>query len=190
MSTVEAKPITAEQFLRMPDLGPCELIRGRIVPMNPPGWRHGRIGSRIDFLVNLYLEDNDIGRTAILDAGVVTERDPDSVRGADVMYHSYQRLPRDQEPEHYPELPPEIIWEVRSPGDRQKKVLEKVAEYLNAGVLVVCVVDPQRKCFTTYYPDQPEQTIGIGEVWTSPDILPGLELPVERVLGKLELEGE
>jgi Uma2 family endonuclease len=184
MSTVDAKPITAAEFLQMPDMGRCELIRGKIVTMNPPGWRHGRIGSRIDFLVNIYLEDHDIGRTAILDTGVVTEREPDTVRGADVMYHSYQRLPKEKEPDDYPELPPEIIWEVRSPGDREKKVLKKIAEYLNAGVLVVCVVDPQRRCFTTYYPDQPEHRIGAGEVWTAPDILPGFEMPVERVLGK------
>jgi Uma2 family endonuclease len=181
MSTVDVKTITAAEFLNMPDMGACELVRGRIVPMNPPGLRHGRIGSRIDFLVNVYLQEHDIGQTAILDTGVVTERDPDTVRGADVMFHSYQRMPRDVEPDDYPEVPPEIIWEVLSPHDRRQKVLAKVAEYLEAGVLIVCVVDPKRRCFTSYFPDRPEETLQMGQSWQAPEILPGFELPLEKV---------
>ena len=59
-----------------------------------------------------------------------------------------------------------------------------VAEYLEAGVLVVCVVDPKRQCFVTYYPDRPEETIGMGEVWRAAEILPGFEMPVQRVFGR------
>src|SRR5438045_3073694 len=121
MSTVETRPITAKEFWEMGDLGPCELVRGKIVPMSPPGWRHGRIAGRIFAILDRYLEDHDIGRGVVNDSGVVTESDPDTVRGADVMYHSYQRLPKDQEPDDYPELPPEIVWEVMSPGDRWPK---------------------------------------------------------------------
>lgn len=181
MSTVDVKPITAAEFFKLPDMGPCELIRGRIVPMNPPGFRHGRVGARICFLLELYLENNDIGRAATLDAGVVTEHDPDTVRGADVLYYSYERLPADEDPEDYPELPPEIIWEVLSPGNVHSKMLAKVGEYLEAGVRVVCVVDPERKTFVTYYPDRPEEMIGVGEVWRAESILPSFELSVDRV---------
>jgi Uma2 family endonuclease len=181
MSTVDVKPITAAEFFDMPDMGPCELIRGKVVLMSPPGWRHGRIGSRINYLVETYLEQNDIGRTAILDTGVVTERDPDTVRGADVMFHSYQRMPRSVEPDNYPDVPPEIVWEVLSPNDRRQKVLAKVAEYLEAGVLIVCIVDSKRKCLTSYYPDRPEETLQLGQSWQAANILPGFEMPLEKV---------
>jgi Uma2 family endonuclease len=181
MPTVESRPITSAEFFEMPDLGPCELVRGRIVPMNQPGWRHGRIGMRIGFLVETYLQTHDLGRISGLDTGVVTERDPDTVRGADVCYVSYARLPADQDPEDYPEVAPEIIWEVRSPSDRQAKVLTKVSEYLNAGVLAVCVVDPRRRSLTTYHPDSPEETIGIEGLWREPDILPGFEMSAADV---------
>jgi Uma2 family endonuclease len=184
MSTVETKPITAQEFLATADIGPCELVRGKVVPMNPPGWRHGRIASRIFALVDRFLEQHDLGRAVTNNAGVVTERDPDTVCGADVMYHSYQRLPADVEPDDYPEVPPEIIWEMLSPNDRRQKVLAKVAEYLEAGVLIVCVVDPKRLCLVTYYPDRPEETVGLGEVWRAAEILPGFEMSVERVFGK------
>jgi Uma2 family endonuclease len=181
MSIVDVKPITAAEFLRMEDLGSCELLRGRIVRKNPPGFRHGRVAFRIGHLLEAYLESNDIGRTSGLDAGVITEHDPDTVRGADVLYYSYQRLPVEQDPADYPELPPEIIWEVLSPGNVHSKMLVKVGEYLEAGVLMVCVVDPERKTFVTYYPDRPEETIGPGQIWRAESILSGFELSVDRV---------
>jgi Uma2 family endonuclease len=184
MASVETKLITAEEYLRMPDQGPCELVRGRIVPMNQPGWRHGNIVWRISYQIGAFLDANDVGRAASNDSGVVTARDPDTVRGADILFYSYARLPADQDPENYPELAPEIVWEVLSPTDRWKNVLIKVGEYLEAGVLVVCVIDPKRQCLVSYYPDCPEETLNVGEVWREPTILPGFELPVERVFGK------
>jgi hypothetical protein len=33
--------ITGEELLRMGEIGPCELIDGRIVPMSPTGGRYG-----------------------------------------------------------------------------------------------------------------------------------------------------
>lgn len=181
MSIASSSLITAEQFWQMPDMGPCELVKGRVVSVSPPGWRHGRIAIRIGQLLENYLDGNDIGRTSGLDTGVVTERDPDTVRGADLCYHSYARLPVELDPADYPAVSPEIIWEVRSPSDRWTKVLGKAHEYLEADVLVVCIVDPERQCFVTYYPDRPDETLPLGAVWTEPTILPGFELSVEKV---------
>ena len=40
-----------------------------------------------------FVEEHDLGRVMSNDSGVITERDPDTVRGADVAYYSYARLP-------------------------------------------------------------------------------------------------
>lgn len=184
MSIAETRLLSVEEFRTMPDLGPCELVRGKVVLMNPPGWRHGYIAGRITHSLVGFLDEHDIGRWSGLDCGVITEHDPDSVRGADVCFYSYERLPRDVEPDDYPELPPEIIWEVLSPGNRWKDILAKVSEYLEAGVMQVCIVDPKRRCLVTYYPDRPEETIGEEGVWRAEDILPGFELAVKKVFVK------
>ncbi|HXV99690.1 MAG TPA: Uma2 family endonuclease, partial [Anaerolineae bacterium] len=39
----ETKLISGEELLVMGDIGPCELIDGRIVPMSPTGGEHGYI---------------------------------------------------------------------------------------------------------------------------------------------------
>lgn len=182
MSTAGTRLITAEEFYQLPDDGiPRELVRGEIVVMNVPGFRHGNVCARIGAALGSYLERHDIGDFTCNDSGMVTERNPDSVRGPDVAYFSYQRLPKEYNPETYPNVAPEIVWEVMSPWDRWKDLLGKVHEYLQANVLVVCVIDPERQQFVTYYPDRPEERINLGDVWREPAILPEFELPLEKV---------
>jgi Uma2 family endonuclease len=181
MATTEAL-LTAEEFLLLPDTGrPMELVRGRIVMMNVPYYRHGKICGRIVRIVGNFVEEGDLGTVISNDAGVITERGPDSVRGADVAYYSYQRVPKDADPDGYPEVAPEIVFEVRSPSDRSKPVQEKLAEYLNAGVLVVCVVEPADQSVDVHYPGRPVATLTIDQELVFPEILPGFSLPLQRL---------
>jgi Uma2 family endonuclease len=174
--------LTAEEFFVLPDDGRrTELIRGRIVAMNMPGFRHGEICSNIIHQLRNFLDAHPLGRVTGNDSGVVTERDPDSVRGADVAYYSFERLPKGKHPQGYPEVPPELVFEVRSPSDRWSEVLEKVAEYLKAGVPVVCAVEPSDQTVTVYSPDRPEQTLTIDQELRDISFLPGFALPVARI---------
>src|SRR5690348_12208093 len=143
MATAEAL-LTAQEYWLLPDDGrPTELVRGRIVPMNMPSPRHGQICSKIDRLLGNFAEEHNLGHVVCNDAGVITERDPDTVRDPDVAFYSYGRVPRGRLPEGYLPVVPELVFEVRSPSDRWSEILTKVAEYLEAGVGTVCVLDPQ-----------------------------------------------
>src|SRR5438552_2349446 len=134
--------LSAEQYLQLPDRGvPTELVRGRVVEMNVPAPRHGQICSKVDRIVGNYAEEHGLGHVVTNDSGVLTEHDPDTVRGADVAFYSYSRVPRGKLSSGYLDTVPELVFEVRSPTDRWRKVLAKVLEYLEAGVSVVCVLD-------------------------------------------------
>ena len=39
--------ISGEELFRRPDLEPCELVEGRIVPMVPTGYVHGELELRL-----------------------------------------------------------------------------------------------------------------------------------------------
>jgi Uma2 family endonuclease len=144
-ATAEAL-LTAEQFAQRPDPGyPEELVRGRIVPMPHPNRRHGQICSKAVRIFGNYVEEHDLGHVLSNDGGVITERDPDTVRGADVAFYSFERLPRGPLPASYGPEMPELVVEVRSPSDRWPKVLAKVVEYLEAGVSFVVVLDDERR---------------------------------------------
>jgi Uma2 family endonuclease len=178
--------ITADEFLRMPDNGqPMELERGRIVMMSRPGGRHGWICNRVGRSFGDFADDHDLGFVFNNDSGVVTERDPDSVRGPDVAYFSYARMPKESgPPEGYPAVAPEIIVEVLSPNDRWSTMLRRVSEFLSAGTLVVCVLDPRRRQARLYFADAAEITLAEQDEITFPEILPGFAARVADLLGK------
>jgi Uma2 family endonuclease len=181
MATVAEKLLTAEEFALMPDPGyPTELVRGRIVEMPPPKPQHGRICLRVGSLLDRYLEGDDRGLAFGNDTGVITERGPDSLRGADVSFYSYERVPRGSSLEDYFEVAPELVFEVLSPSDRWPKVLGKVAEYLEAGVMLVCVLDPGSKEAHLYRPDRRVEILSPDDEWSAPELLGEFRVPVRR----------
>jgi Uma2 family endonuclease len=173
MATIEETLLTAEEYSQLPDLGyPTELVRSRIVRTNVPAFQHGKFCGRISVTLGRYVDDQDLGHVLTNDAGVITERGPD------VSFYSYSRVPKDAEVRGYPAVAPEVVFEVRSPGDRWPKLLEKAGEYLNAGVLAVYVVDPHAETVTMFDADQPGKTLGTDDELTFPEPLAGLRLPV------------
>jgi Uma2 family endonuclease len=174
MSTATApEPLmTAEQFGKRPDPGyPEELVRGRVVSISPPFRRHGQVCSKADRIIGSYVENLDLGHVLTNDSGVITERNPDTVRGADVAFYSFDRLPRGALPASYgPELP-ELVIEVLSPSDRWPRVLAKVAEYLEAGVTFVVVLDDEHRQTHVYAADEPVRVLNSDSELALPDVL-------------------
>ncbi|MCU0872508.1 MAG: Uma2 family endonuclease [Pirellulaceae bacterium] len=178
---VAEQVLTAEQYFRLPaDGGVTELVRGRVVEMNPPGFKHGKRCARIAYLLSQFLDKHDLGHLISNDAGVVTERDPDTVRGADIAFYSYRRVPKKAEPEGYPDAVPELVFEVLSPSDTWARILRKVSEYLEAGVVVVCVVNPNQSKVFVYRSDSPAEELADQDEFTLPDLLPDFRVPVGR----------
>ena len=181
MSTVIApKLLTAEEFFALPDDGQrTELVAGKVVIMNLPGYRHGRVCNRIGRLIGNFVEERHLGTTLNNDSGIITRRDPDTVRGADVTFYSYTRIPESEDPVGYPDAVPEIVFEVVSPSNTRRAITVKTGEYLNAGVNVVCVVDPAYKTVNLHFPEQPTKELEGDTALTFAD-LPGFSLPVSK----------
>ncbi len=178
MATIDVL-LTADEYSRLPDLGqPTELVRGKVVMMNVPGARHGKVCARIAYQLMSFNERQRLGHVMTNDSGVVTTREPDSVRGPDVAFYSFQRLPPGDVTAGYPAMPPELVFEALSPSDRWSELQQKAVEYLEAGVCCVCLVDPQREIVTLYYPDQPPQTLVDGASLEIPGILPGFSVAI------------
>lgn len=175
--------LTAEEFARRPDPGrPEELVRGRIATMPPPGARHGKICNKVGRLLGNYAEDHDLGHVLSNDSGVITGRDPDSVRGPDVSFYSYARLAKGALPEGYPGVPPDLVFEVLSPEERWPRLLGKVSEYLEAGVSAVVVLDPDRRTAHVYEGEDPVRVLSESDELALPGVLGGFRVAVARFL--------
>jgi Uma2 family endonuclease len=152
MASVAQKPITAEEFALLPDPPDGtkqELVRGVIVTMPPPGFDHGLCRTRISGLLDHHARSKHLGRVTV-ETGLVTERDPDTVRGPDVAFWSYERLPSDQRPQGYPSVTADLCVEVLSPKKRLRQIREKMREYFERGVRLVWVVDPEDHTVMVY----------------------------------------
>lgn len=171
--------ITADEYLHMPDRGPSELVRGEVREMRPPSYKHGVVCVNVSMTLKLWARARNAGSVAANDAGVITERNPDTVRGADVQFISGARLPDGYPDEGYPAVPPDLAVEVISPNDRWAEVVRIVDEYLEVGVLEVWLVDPQNEFVEVHRPNQPPVRYEIGDVLSSDAILPGFQCPVQ-----------
>lgn len=178
----EAALLTAEEFFLRQDLdGQVELVKGEVIQMPPAEPYHGSICLSIGMLLKLHAKQHDLGHVFSNDGAVITERDPDSVRGADVGYISYAKIPKGPLPRGPLSIPPDLIVEVRSPSDRWKDIQRKVLEYLDAGVTVVCVVDPTTETARIYRNDRDEEQLKNGDLVTFDDVLPGFSVPLKQL---------
>ena len=180
MSIVD-KLLTVEEFSLLPDDGSKhELVQGKLVEMNIPRPRHGKIIFAIARVVGNFIEAQDLGHW-FGDAGVVTERNPASVRGPDAAFTSFARLPRDADDDDYFTVPPDLVFEVMSPSERWPAVIDKVSEYLRSGVRIVCIVDPVTTSLQLHTLDKASVTLSRDDVFSVPEVLPGFSCPVTEL---------
>jgi Uma2 family endonuclease len=178
---LESQLLTADEYGRLPDEGRLtELVRGSIVEMNRPFTSHGFYVGRVAMLLGQFVDRHDLGRIVAGDAGVITEHQPDTVRGPDVAFYSFQRIPRGPLPQGYWPASPELVVEVRSESDRWKDILQKAAEYLIANVLTVAVVDPARQQ-VHLFSDKETLVLNATDLLSFPDMLPGFQVIVGRL---------
>ena len=174
--------LTAEEFARLPEDGRrTELVRGEVLEMNVPVPRHGEVCLNLGAALKSYLKTNSVGRVASNDAGILTERNPDSVRGPDLFFISNARLPGRHLPTEYLSMAPEIVFEVLSPTDRWADVFRKTGEYLAAGVEIVCVIDFDDESVHLYFDRKPEVVLRSGGLLEFPEHLPGFSLPLTEL---------
>lgn len=162
-------------------LGPCELEQGEVVRLSPGGMPHSRCTATIAFLLEKWARAGKRGRVFTNEAGLITERDPDSVRGVDVAYYSYGRLPRSELPEGFTDVPPTLAVEVVGKGQGWRKLLEKAGEYLRIGVDRVWIVDPGKRRMCVLQGDEPPRVLGGRQTLADADALPGFRCRVAEL---------
>jgi Uma2 family endonuclease len=108
---------------------------------------------------------------------VIWERKPDTVKGPDIIFFDEKRR-FDEVEKKYPEQPPRLIVEVRSPNDRTVKLVRRLEAFLRRGVGVAWLVDPEERTVTVYRLNQFPQAFDEDEELTGGDELPDFRCPV------------
>ena len=177
-----AGPMTAEQLFWRPDDGQRhELIGGELTTMPPVSAPHGRTVARMTQLVLNQLDKTGLGECYSGDPGFVVRRGPDTVRAPDIAFIRAERV-HEVAPTGFPEMAPDLVAEVVSPSDRPGQVTAKALFWLEVGVRLVWVVDPDDQVVTVYRPGNVVELLqGEDAPLSGEDVLPGFTVPLRSI---------
>lgn len=176
----EDRLITGEELFRRPELGPCELVNGKIVPMAPTGHLHGWMEAKLTGDLLAYAETTGAWEVLVGEAGVYIRRNPDTVRAADIFLISTERYTLCTSPS-YLDIAPELAIEILSPDDRWSEVREKIADYFSAGVDRVWVFDARQRRVFAYRSPTDVRQLDREQVLSDEGLFPGLSIPLSRI---------
>ncbi len=183
-TTTEARLLTAEDLLRLCSDGVRgELIRGVLCETMPTGQEHGEIAALLAAELVVFVRKQGLGRITTSDAGVWLERDPDTVREPDVAFFSAAKVPPGVRVPGYSDTVPDLVAEIASPSDSRREVHDKAHMWLNHGVRLVWVVQPETRTIDVYWPDHAIATLGDQDALDGLDVLPGFSCDVSAVFG-------
>lgn len=156
-----------------------ELVDGQIV-VSPAGFRHGMVALRLGARLLAFVEQSDLGY--VLDSSTGVRLPGGNVRSPDVCFIAKGRFEDERLPEGFPDLAPDLAVEVLSPDDRPRAVLDKVGEYMQAGVRLVWVIDPKAGRAAVYRSLTDVRELKGAEILDGEDVLPGFRCSVAEIL--------
>jgi Uma2 family endonuclease len=169
--------VTAEELERFPrDDRRYELVEGRVVRMTPVGYTHGRIVARLLSTLERHTRRTRVG-AAVTEVGFRLRSNPDTVRAPDIAFIRRERIPP-IDPKGFWHGPPDVAAEVLSPDDTVPEVRSKTAEYLDAGVRMVVIVDPDARTVTVHRRGMATVTLHAGERLDLDEAVPGFRCDV------------
>jgi Uma2 family endonuclease len=183
MSLATAVPLGDERLY--------EVIDGQIVESEPLGAYEAWIATELSGMLRTHTQQVPVGR-------VVTETLFDLTRWVgkkrrpDVAFVSYERWPRKNRipsTEAW-DVVPNLAIEVVSPTNPANEILEKVAEYFQAGVELVWVVYPSRQQVYAYTTPTAVCIVSRDEELDAASVLPDFRLRLSELFDDTELSDD
>ena len=182
LAPAKPKSLTAEDLLRLDSKGvKGELIRGEFCETMSVGGEHGEVVMKLGFLMGSVVIPGRLGRLTGSDAGVILERDPDTVREPDAAFISAARLPLTERVTSYYEIIPDLVVEIASPSDSRREVNDKARMWHNCGVPLVWAAYPETRTIDVHRADGSIITLRENDVLDGGEILPGFAVPVRDI---------
>lgn len=173
------------EALLMPEYENYELVDGELQE-KAMGTEADGIGSRALFRLEYWNQESKFGR--VLGPHASYQCFPDDtkrVRRPDVSVVSYNRLPG-RLPRGHTRVAPEVVVEVISPTDLAINVRRKVAEYREAGVSLIWVIDPDTRTVEVCRADGSANFLEAADVLTGENVLPNFACRVAELFTSVD----
>ncbi len=180
MTTIQT--ITADELLQQPDDGfRYELVKGELVKMAPAGSEHGKLAMRVGWRLAQHVESQNLGNVYAAETGFQLASNPDTVRAPDVAFVRQERVAEAGEVRGFWPGAPDLAVEVVSPGDTYAEVEDKVLDWLDAGTLMVAVVNPRQRTVTIYRSRADIVILTRDDLLDGNNVVPGWILPIREL---------
>lgn len=176
--------LSDEQFYQLcmhnPDLVFERDARGALILMSPVGGESGN--SELEFGIDLgnWNRRTQLGKvfssSTIFNLPGGGSRSPDA---AWVELSRWQALTPEQR-QKFPPIAPDFVMELRSPSDRLATLQEKMQEYMDSGVRLGWLIDPQMQQVEIYRQAQAKEVKSFPADVSGEDVLPGFSLSLLR----------
>ena len=176
--------LSDEQFYRL-----CQVnqdwqlertAKGELIVMPPVGGVSG--GREADLISLLWLWNHQTGRGKVFSSSTIFrlpnggDRSPDA---AWINLHRWQSLSREEQ-EKFPPICPDFVIELRSRTDSLETLQEKMQEYLDSGLKLGWLINPQQQQVEIYRPDQPVEIKELPTDLSGEAVLSGFSLSLPR----------
>src|SRR5437899_5498889 len=139
-------------------------------------------------LINQFVIPNNLGYVTG-EAGFY-ELPGGTVRGPDVSFTSWDRLPGRRRPaEPIPLGGPEFVVEVLSPSNTKREMALKRDEYFRGGVRLVWELDPRQRTVRVYTALDHYQDFTAADTISGDPVLPGFTLSLHDLFAELDRHG-
>ncbi len=144
---------TMAEFLALPDHDLYELVDGELAEVHVSNLS-SLVGGEMFYRLKHHCVGKNLGQVFPCDAyyQCFASR-PRNARKPDVSFIRLERLPDGWLADGYFTIAPDLAVEVLSPNDLAYEVDEKIREYLDAGVKLVWIINPEQRWVTVHRAD-------------------------------------
>ena len=177
--------ITPEILLELSSLnGDLRLeltAEGELIVMSPTNLDTGWMNVKINARLFGWAEQDDTGVMGDSSTGFTLKGK--AVRAPDASWLSRARLDALRPDQHrpYPDICPDFVIELRSPSDRLRAVQRKMDEWLDNGIRLGWLIDPDAKRVYVYQPGAEMQQLDNPDSVSGDPVLPGFVLKLGEI---------
>lgn len=174
--------LTIEQFVAQRDEVPdahrwTELLAGRLFIHQPPTLEHGTAMLNLTKALGEFLHREPHAGSARFDLGLIVSRNPDTLQFPAVCFFVDPPV-LDEAVTTVTDARPDLIVEIASTNDRRRNLRQRVTGWLDWGVKLAWVLDPEQKKAHTFSPGRTGQQLAEHQHLFGNPVLSGFKVNV------------
>ncbi|MBL1208894.1 Uma2 family endonuclease [Geminocystis sp. GBBB08] len=174
--------LTSEAFYQLclgnPDISMERSNQGELIIMSPVGGESGNREANLIGSVIIWNLKSKLG--FVFSSSTIFNLPNGGDRSPDVSWVKKEKWENltEEEKRKFPPICPDFIIELRSETDRLKPLQAKMEEYLNSGLQLGWLINPQDREVEIYQPEKPVKIMKMPCFLSGEDILPDFELKI------------